>query len=371
MYFQYSRGKAKEYINFLLKEKFTAQNVTHPNTEDDPLTINDIDEYVTSLQQSIKPWFYIHNPQDQSLDLDGGDITNRKFLDRLNRLNFGAFRPLILAAYVKQNCVEDINKLLEAVEKYNFLLFKVSQRRSNTGDSEFYRRAHDLFTSECADMILEIVSKINDWNNDYFKPEYFLQYISEKFERKDGFYTWNGLHYFLYEYEEHLRSKSKSNTEKLTWDKLTKKKEDYVTVEHIYPQTGTDKYWQNRYKEFTDQQKKFLTHSLGNLLPLSRAKNSSLQNHSFELKKDNGERIGYYNGSFSENEINKMVNWDAQNILDRGIELLEFMESRWDVKVKDKQFKAKLLHLDFLLSEDEKGMNRTTEGGETVSYPTV
>ena len=80
MYFQYSRGKAKEYINFLLKEKFTAQNVTHPDSEDNRLTINDVDRYVANLQQSIKPWYYIHNPLEQSLN-QLGDETTRMALD--------------------------------------------------------------------------------------------------------------------------------------------------------------------------------------------------------------------------------------------------------------------------------------------------
>ena len=126
-----------------------------------------------------------------------------------------------------------------------------------------------------------------------------------------------------------------------------------MTVEHIFPRNDTDKYWQKRFKEFTDEQKKFLTHSIGNLLPLSRAKNSSLQNHNFNFKKNNGKGVGYYNGSFSEIEVNRKGDWDAQNILDRGIELLEFMESRWNISIGDKQIKAKLLHLEFLLPEDE------------------
>ena len=121
MYFQYSRGKAKEYINFLLKEKFTAQNVTHPDSEEKRLTINDVDRYVANLQQSIKPWYYIHNPLEQSLN-QLGDETTRMALDQLSRLTFGAFRPLILAAFVKEKSIDEINKLLTAAERYNFLI---------------------------------------------------------------------------------------------------------------------------------------------------------------------------------------------------------------------------------------------------------
>ena len=209
MYFTYSRRKANEYISFLLKEKFTAQNVTHPNSEDKRLTIDDIIQYVTNLQQSIKPWYYIHNPQLQS---DLGDETTRMRLDRLNRLTFGAFRPLILATFVKEKSIDGINSLLEAAERYNFVIFEVSQRRANTGDSTFFRSAHKLFESKHNDVIPKIVNNINKLNDYNFNRKIFSQYISEKFEKQEGFYDWNGLRYFLYEYEQYLFSVSGHNT---------------------------------------------------------------------------------------------------------------------------------------------------------------
>ena len=53
MYFKYTRRKGDDYINFLLNEKFNARNITHPKTADDALKIEEISEYVKSLQQSI------------------------------------------------------------------------------------------------------------------------------------------------------------------------------------------------------------------------------------------------------------------------------------------------------------------------------
>ena len=72
----------------------------------------------------------------------------------------------------------------------------------------------------------------------------------------------------------------------------------------------------------------------------------------FKLKKNNDLGVGYYNGSLSENEVNKEADWDAKNILERGISLLNFMEERWHIKLGDYEFKVKLLHLDFVTKAD-------------------
>ena len=355
MYFKYSRQKGDDYINFLLDEKFTAQNVTHASKSDERVTVEEIDEYVTSLQLSIRPWFYIQNPYYPISDYD--DETNKMLLDRLDRLNFRAFRPLLLAAYVSKQSIVDINKLLEAAERYNFTLFTLSQRRANTGDSEFFGHARDLLTGKIT--ISSVIETINDWISRYYDSQAFLNHISEKFNiGRDGFYHWDGLRYFLYEHEQWLRSRGKQSTKKLSWESLKKNQKDHVTVEHIFPQTATDGYWQSNYARFNDQQKLFLAHSLGNLLPLSRAKNSSLQNDNFELKKNNGSGIGYYNGSVAENEVAQLPDWFAENILNRGMELLAFMEQRWNISLGENDFKAKLLHLEFLSEQESAEDNQ-------------
>jgi hypothetical protein len=59
--------------------------------------------------------------------------------------------------------------------------------------------------------------------------------------------------------------------------------------------------------------------------------------------------VGYYNGSVSENEVAKEPEWSAKNILERGMDLLNFMEIRWNIKLGDERFKRQLLHLDFLV----------------------
>ncbi|GEM79590.1 DUF262 domain-containing protein [Vibrio superstes] len=349
MYFKYTRNKGDDYINYLLNDKFTAKNVTHPSNREDKVTIEEISNYVESLQGSIRHWFYIHNPYFYLPHYDNEE--NKLLLDRLQRLSFRAFRPLLLAAYVSKQSTDKINSLLIAAERYNFILFSLCHRRSNTGDSEFFSMARELLKGKRD--VVSVVKTINDWIDYYFDAGRFHSYIAEKYELgQQGFFRWDGLRYFLFEYDQWLTTRGKQSTNKLHWSNLKSVKRDAVTIEHIFPQTATNEYWKERFGGLNAQQTTTITNSLGNLVPLSRSKNSSLQNDGFDLKKNNKNGVGYYNGSAAENELAQIVEWDQESILNRGFELLEFMELRWNIKLGDDAFKTNLLHLDFVVTQE-------------------
>ena len=346
MYFKYTRNKGDDYIKYLLNDKFTARNVTHPKDKQESVSVEDISDYVESLQESIRHWFYIHNPYFYLPNYNDDD--NKLLLDRLQRLNFRAFRPLLLAAFVSKQPFEAINKLLSAAERYNFTLFSLCHRRSNTGDSEFFGMARELLKDNRT--IDSVINAINEWIDYYYDPQRFLSYITEKYELGlGGFFKWDGLRYFLYEHDQWLTNRGKQYTNKLGWSDLKATKKDSITIEHIFPQTPDNGYWQKRFGHLNKEQTTLIANSLGNLVPLSRAKNSSLQNDGFDDKTNNGNGIGYYNGSASENEIAQHDEWLPESILSRGLDLFEFMEERWQITLGDDQLKAKLLHLDFLV----------------------
>jgi len=51
--------------------------------------------------------------------------------------------------------------------------------------------------------------------------------------------------------------------------------------------------------------------------------------------------------------VSKFNNWNPQNILNRGLKLLSFIEERWDLRFKDEKQKVELLHLDFVNDKRE------------------
>ena len=348
MYFKYSRKKGDDYIRFLLDEKFHKNNILNPKGK--RLTVQELSDYVINLQISIRHWFYIHNP---SFPLPGYENEeNKKLLNRMNRVGFKHFKPLLLACFVSNQNMESINELLKYAEKYNFTLFSMCRRRANVGDTELFSLAQSILVEEVG--MYTVMDRVRSIIDRYYSEDKFYDYIHEKYNvGRNGFYHWDGLNYFLYEYEQYLLENGKQSSSSIDWKELQKKRSDSETIEHVLPQKVglTDLYWRERFHDrYSEEQIFFMAHSLGNLVPLSRAKNSSVSNASFREKKDNGRGIGYYNGSAAENELNKYEDWTPTSILERGIALLKFMEARWDISLGDNSFKVKLLHMDFLSS---------------------
>ena len=142
------------------------------------------------------------------------------------------------------------------------------------------------------------------------------------------------------------------NQPKTSWKYFVKSDKDKVSIEHIYPQTAKADCWQIGFENLNDEFKKYYNGSLGNLLPLSSSINSSLQNDCFNDKKlvkkddnDNVIRGGYSNGSYSEQEVSVEFQWGPNEIRKRGLKLLSFMETRWQINLGSVENKMDLLHL--------------------------
>ena len=333
MYFTYDRCQSDVYAEFLLKKKFTSKNVLCGN-----ISIEDIKAYIDSLSKCVKQWFYIFNIQYSNFsDKIKGHI------HKLERVGWGAFPPMIMAVFTKERNEELIWDFLDACERFNFLVFAVSHRSSNTQNSNLYRKAREYYIGNLdLETLIHDIDFLTDGeeNGNYygwFDLERFRNHINELFSKNDreGFYSWSGLRYFLYEYELYLQDNA--NT-KVTWEDFNKRKKE-ETIEHIYPQSATDIYWKKRFGNLKPTEKRLYLNSLGNLLLLSRSKNSKLQNYDFDKKKclqsKDGKDIGYYNGSYSEIEVSKRAEWTTKEIIGRGLSMLQFMEERWNFKFKD------------------------------------
>jgi uncharacterized protein with ParB-like and HNH nuclease domain len=340
MYYKYDRSEADAYASYLLHQKFTPNNALSGK-----VTFDQIKNYVESLSNSVKSWFYIFNIQYSTYSED-----IKEWVQKLNRLGLGAFPPLLMAAINKERDNDKLIKLIQAAEKFQFLIFRISQRQSNTKNSHLYRLAnmYHLDQDYWGHGQTDITKVTNDiiWNIDGSKDdEYiglfelpkFLNYINELGQKNEGYYSWNGLRYFLYEYELYLQQRA-NNNQKISWTDFNKrKKED--TIEHIYPQTATDTCWKEAFKDINKKQRNALLHSLGNLVLLAKSKNSSLQNKCFDHKKRyqdaSGEVKGFFNGSYSEIQVSSYGQWTPNEIIDRGLKMLKFMEDRWGFSIAD------------------------------------
>ena len=374
IYFAYSRKKGDDYIKFLLrkfshksifenvfetplKEEEIDSSTLDPGVDDDDNEIDDtpvllepisreflkpkeIMDYANSLSETAEFWYYTYYPEKCT----SISVEEQIWLDKLNRIGLGYFRPIIAVSLISRLGYKKEERVAfyKAVERFIFIHFRMAMYQSSYMSSEYYRKTREVYTGNMKlSEVTDVLNKTTDTNaKDAVRV--FLTRMNRRFISADGFYSWRDLKYFFYEYEYSLAEDYK--LENLWWAVLTKVVKDKITIEHILPQTPTKPYWRNNFKQFTDDEIKFLSSSLGNLLPLSQSINSKLQNDSFDEKKARG----YENGCHCEVEISKESLWDAQHIYDRGIKLLKFMESRWGFSFENVDQMDELLHIAFV-----------------------
>lgn len=327
MYFRYDRKTSMVFKEDLLNRVFTAKNVY--NRELKP---NDIQEYIQSLSDGIDVWYKIKSPNAPQVVCPEEE---KIWLTRLNRVHIGSFRPLLMAAYLKKDNDEDIIPLLSACERFRFLIPLVTERRSNTGDHKFYNMAHIFYHQEEKKSIADLTNEITQETNFWFSFDSFVNNCVERYRNgRQGFYEWKtGLRYFLFEYERCLQMEDKDKTIRCKWEDLIYNQTNVTSIEHIYPQTPTAPYWQQRFAD------NHLLNSLGNLLLLNVAKNIQAQNYDFDKKKktiytEDKSKIlhhGYDLGSYSERLVCEYDQWTPDTIIARGKLLLKFLVKHWQI----------------------------------------
>ena len=343
--FRFRRWK---FNDFLLEEKFTSKriNQTKKNTVKSSLTIEYIEKYVNSLQCFVEIWYNINNPFQSNYTL-----AEKKLLDKINHLGLDEFASLLLVFFDVVKDESNRVKILNCIEKILFMTTMSYRYSSNFDPDKYLILAIDLFNKETTHekIILELEKDVYQ----VYTSQENIERIKKDF-RKDGFYDWEGIRYFLYEYEENLQNQSKSNQKKLDWEDIDIDRDDFISVEHIFPQTAKKEDWNSFFVNYTPRQRNILKNSLGNLLPLSKPKNSSLQNKPFKDKIGNeNNSVGYRYGCYSENEITIYEDWTPKEILERGVKLLTYMSKRWQINFGDRNNMIEVLGLEFLQLNNE------------------
>ena len=337
MSFTYARDQAEQFAAFLLDKHFT-----HDQLLSGKLTAAKIQSYVDSIQNAVKAWHAINFPHRA----ENIDDAVRKGLERLSRAGIGAFAPLAMSALVRNLPANELAVFLSGAERFVFLIGRLCQRRSNTGDSEFYRLAGQLNRGEKT--LREIINIIHERTMQHFSVDKAQLEMRELFDGGEGFYDWSGRHYFLFEYEEYLKDRAGLAAPKVSWEEFSRAKKDHVTIEHIYPQSPVVGEWPE-FEARSTSERQILRNSLGNLLALSHSRNARFSNRAFAIKKQDHDGVrGYYNGSYSEIQVAQAPNWTPEQVLRRGVEMLEFLERRWGVSLGSTKNKVYLLRVEFL-----------------------
>ncbi len=205
-------------------------------------------------------------------------------------------------------------------------------------------------------IITQLNQRYEDFNNE---NAYKIQ--SKEFKEL-GFYQWRGIKYFLYQYEMYLKENSKTDRDKIDWKIFFEFSPfhiysiDYKSIEHILPQRGKRPCWVDALRNYTANEKKIIKNTIGNLVPLSTPKNSSLSNECFESKIEHPKHdsVGFRYGSYSENELTKFREWTPTQILMRSVKLIKFMNKHWKLDIGKNNTKdiITFLNLDFIVEKE-------------------
>ena len=295
--------------------------------KEEPINYKKIEDYIIKLSDSAPIWYKIHN-------------SNSTLIKRILLLNNGKeIRVFLLALLLRNESIEYNKQLLINLEK---LLF----RNRVPGISLMDERTtaswgRDIYLEE--DKLESINTKIRDLILTPVSNQTLIQSINYLFiyERgAKGFHRWGGLKYFLFEYEEYLKIKARETNDKVSLDDF-----ELTTIEHIIPQQFLEN-WAETANSFTagieeDKRElayKVLLNTIGNLTILKDGKNSSLGNKSWLQKKSR-----FSTGSYNEIYISQNENWSKNEILSRGIDMINFLESKIEGLKLSKEEREKIL----------------------------
>lgn len=359
--YRMSRGQ-QDYRDYLLDDVFSPKRLGKGALDDDgaadepdegsgeptprkkkkkqkPLTVKAIHDYSLDIKNTVELYYRVSNPTDSKLSSQ-----EKIYLERLKRLDEDDVLFLLVAAYKVKSSMKDRLALLIQLER---IVFVKTIRSYLTSEYDLPRLGILLAGGKIT------VSEITEQTRTFIEKAVVSKEFKDAIANmgKNGYYSWGAMRYFLFEYEQYLRESAKETRHKLSWDEFVAEdyRSDYVTVEHIYPQRAAHASWGKTFNVYTIKQRNILKQSIGNFVPLSKRKNSSLGNRPFEEKKGDADRkTGYRYGCYSEIDVSREDDWTPRHIRERSVKLLTFMEERWGFSLGSAAEKVKLLGLDFV-----------------------
>lgn len=291
--------------------------------------LGDLKEYINTLRDTTTAYCDICNPlHTNSFNNLSSNPELRKQIvnisEKLRRLKVLApFIPILMAVRLRfpQNAGAYL-QILELCEKYSFRVYTFLERRANAGRSSLYLTANAFYNKQCdfdkvSQMLLGLIHR-------YSPNEKFLR----KFDlvEESNWYSWKGIKYFLYEYEEYL---SQGATVRIPWEKLEDPKSKQNTIEHILPQTPPPGYW---LEHFNQEQLAKYTHDIGNLS--LTFDNSSYGTKAFPDKKgspDSDKQCYMKSCLFMEKSLAQFDKWSEEEVIERRSDIIEWAKNKWGV----------------------------------------
>lgn len=281
------------------------------------VTHEKIEAYVHKIAEFATVWYQINN-------------SDRLIIKKILLLNSSKDVKIFLATLLYKISDEtELNEILHNLEKILFRnripgIWVMDERNPATWARTIYNANDELIPK-----IKEVKTEMEEYLSKEISNENFVKGFSSLFSYvrgNVGFHRWGALKYFLFEYDTELQQKFGEHHHKVSLSDY-----DSTSIEHVLPQDYSA-YWLDPVKEVSQKfslenekyfAEKVLINSLGNLTILKGGKNSSLKNYAWDIKQGR-----FKTGSYNEIDISKNASWSKNEILTRGIDMLEFLEKK-------------------------------------------
>ena len=343
IYFRVDKESGNKYFTDLMDKEFSFRKDARFRNLDDGKKYNYIKTYLESLEKYSKYFKLVSVCESSDLVISQDEI---RWLKRFRRLDTSLYIKSFLMFFINE--ITDVSKRIEfykKFEKYIFIKRYINCKGNallaldtfitclNHGDDSI-----EVENAEDSSGNTDDLSKLNKKTmldgkdvKDYLIS--FFNKFSDIEKCKNLFYDWDGLRYFLFQYNASL----KGDTDDLSWDKLEK-----TSIEHILPQTPTTVYWKTSFEKYISDKQKLtiITNLMGNFVLLKNAsQNSKLSNFSYPIKRGTDlddikdvQRFSYVDGTKSQKllaQASQYKHWTLTQIIERTKELFTVLYDNW------------------------------------------
>lgn len=269
-----------------------------------------------TLSNCVKYWFLTQDPTFECDDFNYDNYKVKQLLTGISRNRYGEFfAPLMMAYFTLHDRrieADDIVEVLHEIERHNFVVYFFGGRKADTNRPHFLRLINQYFRSKYHHMYIK--HEIHRKTDESLRFADIYNNIHKNKSKEQRFKDWDGIKYLLWEYEQKLVGSKEPILESYESSKV-----DVIFPEGNRNDPSWTKVKRGRNKENMDK----LCYSLGNLTITNKIKNS----HSYNKLRDQ-----LLEGSYTDREIALNHNeWTDQAILRRGLDLLVFIETKWQI----------------------------------------
>jgi len=274
---------------------------------------SEVDSYTLELKESFSRFLDI-------LDSKHKSIRDIYLIGRI-----GNFYPIFnkITKYKMDN-EENYLRVVRLFEIYSFRVYGISNKRSNTGQSELYRLAKE-FKGNFESLINSLKYEINAYSPD---NEFENQLRSSSFFRNINN---NDKNYLFWKYENYLRINYQPKASEMSEDEFsTQDSKLKMTIEHITAQTPKNGL---EFSELeNDKFKEELLHSIGNLTIDPKSSNSSKGNNVWGEKDEKYFQKAPFKTQLelSDFVVDEKKEWNDDSIEKRADKIVKFALDYWN-----------------------------------------